>query len=146
MWLHLSRLKTSLSDTTSQISQHRSVMSYLESLSGPAADTSLDDDDTCILDDDDTCIICFEQMTHHVVTPCKHHFCHSCITKCLNANGRCPTCRHAVNPNDLTEVEVSVCIQLVMLVISCSNVQNPLDTFPRSFPVDEELGKLLRTC
>jgi len=100
MSLRVSRLKTSLSEMTSQISQHRSVVSYLESLSGPAADTSLDDDDTCI--------ICFEQMPRHVVTPCKHHFCQSCITMCLKANGLCPTCRRAVKVDDLTEVEVSV--------------------------------------
>jgi len=26
------------------------------------------------------------------------------------------------------------------------NAQNPLDTFPRSFPVDGEVANLLRTC
>jgi len=26
------------------------------------------------------------------------------------------------------------------------NSQNPLDTFPRSFPIDGEVANLLRTC
>jgi len=107
----IGKLKASLSDLASKLHEYSCMLSYFESLATRLANSSDDDDDSCI--------ICFEPMTRLTVTPCQHYFCHSCITTCLKANGLCPTCRRAIRLNELVEVKLSIGLQLVLLVVTC---------------------------
>lgn len=52
------------------------------------------------------CLICFETISSQDVssTKCGHVFCKPCITKSVNAYGKCPSCNTVVTVNDLFSV------------------------------------------
>src|ERR1700761_8834575 len=39
------------------------------------------------------CQVCKDFYTTPMITSCSHTFCSLCIRKCLNNDGKCPTCR-----------------------------------------------------
>ena len=43
------------------------------------------------------CQLCFNIFLDPVTTPCGHSFCRGCLLRAIQANGRCPYCRHSLS-------------------------------------------------
>jgi SNF2 family DNA or RNA helicase len=54
------------------------------------------------------CVICMDVITRPTITPCKHIFCHDCITQQLNHRPKCPMCRNRICATSLTEISFDV--------------------------------------
>lgn len=54
------------------------------------------------------CVICMDVITRPTITPCKHIFCHDCITQQINHRPKCPMCRQPIHTNSLTEIALDV--------------------------------------
>ncbi|KAI8391708.1 uncharacterized protein BYT42DRAFT_205105 [Radiomyces spectabilis] len=53
------------------------------------------------LKEDLSCPICQDIMKEAFITSCGHSYCHSCITKYIDANPYCPLCRTEITRSDI---------------------------------------------
>ncbi|XP_031490202.1 uncharacterized protein LOC116257511 [Nymphaea colorata] len=51
-----------------------------------------------------TCAICMDTMKEETSTLCGHIFCHSCITRAINLQKRCPTCRRKLSTSNVHRI------------------------------------------
>ena len=54
------------------------------------------------------CVICMDVITRPTITPCRHIFCHDCITQQINHRPKCPMCRRPISNDSLTEIALDV--------------------------------------
>ena len=54
------------------------------------------------------CVICMDVITRPTITPCRHIFCHDCITQQINHRPKCPMCRRSISNDSLTEIALDV--------------------------------------
>ncbi|KEY71515.1 hypothetical protein S7711_03581 [Stachybotrys chartarum IBT 7711] len=55
------------------------------------------------VENQEDCAICYDTPTAPVITNCKHVFCHACISKAIQIQGKCPMCRNPLKEDHLLE-------------------------------------------